>query len=181
MSHDKSTLVPHAPPASRRALRMWLAAAATPMAPALATAMGGLPTSPATDPDPIFAVIAEHRAHMRAWADASEAEDMAETDEEAKAANEAICAASDAFEISIGLVLSVQPTTVAGVAALLEHVGQEEFFGMSSGGEPDDYETTLTTWLNRGDDDNSRKRIAQDFPLRLAATLRSLIDRGAQS
>jgi hypothetical protein len=52
MSHDKSTLVPHAPQASRRALLMGLAAAATPIAPALANAMGGLPTGPAgVDPN----------------------------------------------------------------------------------------------------------------------------------
>jgi hypothetical protein len=51
MSRHNPTLVPQIPQASRRALLMGLAAAATPMAPTLATAMGGLPTSPATDPD----------------------------------------------------------------------------------------------------------------------------------
>jgi hypothetical protein len=51
------------PATSRRTLLAGLAAAATPMGPALANATGGLPTSsPATAPDPILAVIAEHQA-----------------------------------------------------------------------------------------------------------------------
>jgi hypothetical protein len=109
---------------------------------------------------------------MRDWADAMDAEHEAESDEEDKAATAAIDAASDAFESSIGVVLTAQPTTIAGVAALLEHVGQEEFFGMSSGGDDLDYETVLTTCHNM--DGDPRKRMAQDFPLRLAATVRTM-------
>jgi hypothetical protein len=60
MSHDKSTLVPNTPQASRRALLMGFAAAAAPMALALANAMGGLPTSPA-GVDPIFTAIKRER------------------------------------------------------------------------------------------------------------------------
>jgi hypothetical protein len=86
---------------------------------------------------------------MRDWADALDAEDEAESDAESEAATDAIYAASEAFEASIGDVLTVQPTTIAGVAALLKHVGQEEFLGMSSGGdERHHYETVLTTWHN---------------------------------
>jgi hypothetical protein len=71
-------LVPASSPTSRRSVLIGLAAAATPIAPALAGAMGGLPTSPATAPevdDPIFAVIAEHRA---AWTRYNEAHDLHE-------------------------------------------------------------------------------------------------------
>jgi len=45
---------------SRRAVRAALAAAALPIAPAVATAIGGLPAAP----DPIHAVLAEHRAAL---------------------------------------------------------------------------------------------------------------------
>jgi hypothetical protein len=55
------------------------------------------------------------------------AEEMADTDAERDAWNAESGAAMEAFEASIGNVLTVQPTTIAGVAALLEHVGQEEF------------------------------------------------------
>jgi hypothetical protein len=150
------------------------AALGAPLAPVTETALSSLPaaTAASSEVDPIFAVIAEHRAHMRAWADAMDAEDEAESDEEDKAAAAAIDAASDAFEASIGVVLTVQPMTIAGVAALLDHVGQEEFFGMSSGGDESDYETVLTTCHNM--DGDPRKRLAQDFPLRLAATVRTM-------
>jgi hypothetical protein len=182
------SIVPGASPTSRRSILFGLAAGvvASPAvassirpavkAPAAETALSGLPpaATTASEVDPIFAVIAEHRAHMRDWADAMDAEHEAESDEEDKAATAAIDAASDAFESSIGVVLTAQPTTIAGVAALLEHVGQEEFLGMSSGGdERDHYETVLTTWVNTGRED-PRKRIAQDFPIRLAATVRAM-------
>jgi hypothetical protein len=109
MSHDNNpTLVPHAPQAPRRALLMGFAAAASPMAPALGTAMGGLPASPAAAPDPIFAVIAEHQARVRAYADAVDAQEIAESDEECEAAADAIDATSDAFEASIGAVLTTR-------------------------------------------------------------------------
>jgi hypothetical protein len=170
MIQAKSTI-----PTSRRAL---LAGAPAVAAAALA---GGtvanalaIAEAKAAEVDPIFAAIAEHRARMRAWADAMEADDMAETDEAFEAATDAMDATSEAFEASIGPVLTVQPTTIAGVAALLEHVGQEEFLGMSRGGDRDHYETVLTTWLNT-DSDDPKKRIAQDFPLRLGETLRGLI------
>jgi hypothetical protein len=156
-----------------------------PAAAAAALAAGGavniLATAtarPSSD-DPIFAVIAEHRAHMRAWADAMEAQEVAESDAEFEDATDAIGAASEVFEASIGLVLTTQPTTIAGVATLLHHVGQHEFLGMDQEYE-DVRQTVLTTWLNVGLGDE-RKRIAQEFPLRIAATLRSLLDKGAQT
>jgi hypothetical protein len=60
MSQDNQSLSNEAPKASRRGLLIGLmAAAAVPVAPAIAKAVG-----PASEPDPIFALIAEHRA---AW------------------------------------------------------------------------------------------------------------------
>jgi hypothetical protein len=55
MSKQSTSGIPEAPKASRRALLMGLAAAATPLAPVVANALGGL-----ADVDPIFDVIAEH-------------------------------------------------------------------------------------------------------------------------
>jgi hypothetical protein len=108
---------------------------------------------------------------MRAWADVM----GAGGDKFDPKYDAAADAAMYAFEDAIGDVLTVQPTTIAGVAALLEHVGQEEFLGMSSRGANDEYETVLTTWIAIGDGDE-RKQIAQEFPLRLAATLKRLIE-----
>jgi hypothetical protein len=53
---------------------------------------------------------------------------------------------------------------------------RKNFLGMSSGGDADAYETVLTTWLNRGIDGDPRKRTAQEFPLRLAATMRTILE-----
>jgi hypothetical protein len=179
---NRTSSIPTAP-SWRGFLAVLSAGAASAVAPAALAAPFGtrnpasslLPAAAAaSEVDPIFAVIAEHRAHMRDCADAMDAEDEAESDAEDEAATAAIYAASKAFDASIGHVLTVQPTTIAGVAALLKHVGQEEFLGMSSGGvERHHYETVLTTWhnLDRGD---PRTRIAKDFPLRLAATVRTM-------
>ncbi len=113
---------------------------------------------------------------MRAWQDALDAEEgVDDTDDW----NAECGAASDAFHASLDEVLTVQPTTMAGVAALLDHVGQEEFLGMSPGGDPDHYETVLTTYLNMDEDDYRQREMARDFPLRLAATMRAIM--GAQS
>jgi hypothetical protein len=61
MSKQSTSAVPAAPQASRRALLMGFAAAATPLAPALANALSE--PAPAAA-DPIFAIVAEHR---QAW------------------------------------------------------------------------------------------------------------------
>jgi hypothetical protein len=146
---------------SRRSLLAGIAAAATPIAPALASAMGGLPASP-TPVDPIFAVIAEHRAAFRALVDILE-------DHQADPAAET--ATSWGLEAAIRAVLTTQPTTIEGAAALLHHVGQHECLGMDR--EYEDRETVLTAW---NDIEDERKRIAQDFPLRLASTVRAMAE-----
>lgn len=141
----------------RRFLAVLSAGAASAVAPA-ALAAPLMPVT-ASEVDPIFAVIAEHRAVFRAWMDALQAED--------RAAESAGIRGEDA---AIRIVLTAQPTTIEGVAALLHHVGQHECLGMDSEYE-EDRETVLTTWNNLEDE---RKRIAQDFPLRLAATVRTM-------
>jgi hypothetical protein len=64
MSKQSTSIVPNAPQASRRALLMGFAAAATPMAPALANALSE--PAPAAA-DPIFAAIDRHRAELELY------------------------------------------------------------------------------------------------------------------
>jgi hypothetical protein len=64
MSKQSTSIVPNAPQASRRALLMGFAAAATPMAPALANALSE--SAPAAA-DPIFAAIERERAAYAAY------------------------------------------------------------------------------------------------------------------
>jgi hypothetical protein len=67
MSEQSTSAIPEAPKTSRRAILAGLAASATPLAPALASSLSG-PTPAGFDP--IFAVIAEHRAAIVAYRDA---------------------------------------------------------------------------------------------------------------
>jgi hypothetical protein len=64
MSKQSTSAVPVAPQASRRALLMGFAAVATPMAPALASALSE--PAPATA-DPIFAAIERHRVALEQY------------------------------------------------------------------------------------------------------------------
>jgi hypothetical protein len=130
---ERPTTIP-VPQASRRALLMGFAAAATPMAPALANALS---EAPAGDVDPVFAAIklerdafaaycatseitsrigdekpprGRHKAHAAWWARQRVA-DNAHT----KSAQD-LWAAREAF-------LKTQPTSVAGLLAFLDHMG----------------------------------------------------------
>jgi hypothetical protein len=95
-------------------------------APAAETVLSGLaPAVAATsEVDPIFAVLAEHILEHH------QADPAAER------------AASWGVEAAIRAVLTTQPTTIEGVAALLHHVGQHECLGMDR--EYEDRETVLT-------------------------------------
>jgi hypothetical protein len=116
MSKDNQTPIPQAPQASRRALLMGFAAAATPMAPALATALGE--PAPA-EVDPIFGVIAEHRAADAGVVTAYAREDRTGDDDEITDA-----AQERAGDVAYDL-FTTAPTTVAGAAALLEYLGTD--------------------------------------------------------
>jgi hypothetical protein len=113
MSKQSTSSISEAPQASRRALLMGLAAAATPMAPALANAL----SEPAPDDvDPIFAVIAEHREAQEACAVAYEANDLDDDEDPNK-----LAALEKAGAVELPLFTTL-PTSVAGVVALLEYV-----------------------------------------------------------
>jgi hypothetical protein len=71
----------------------------------------------ATEDDPIFAVIAEHKAAIEAWADDVDDDDEANTK------------ALDRQEETFDRLFMVAPTTVAGVAAWLTHLAEPEHPG----------------------------------------------------
>jgi hypothetical protein len=174
MSQDNQTPIPEAPQASRLALLMGLAAAATPLAPAIANAL----SEPApADVDPIFAVIERHRI---AVAEYNRAEAFSGSIVPGGADWEAAwgrtSAAMDRSGDLLEALLCAEPATMLGAIALLEHLVQDEFLGVDWGGEEDDRETLLSTF-----NDSScieRRRLAQDFPGRFAAALRNIIERG---
>ena len=152
------------PTASRRALLMGFAAAATPMAPALANALSE--SAPAAS-DPIFAVIAEHREAQEALHAACKANglDMEECPIKTAAENRAGDAELPLF--------TTAPTTVAGAAALLAYVGSDAH-EMNQG--PDDNGrpyTVLSYAAGWGADD--RIDAVRRFPLHVGVALRNMI------
>jgi hypothetical protein len=79
--------------------------------------------------DPVFAAIAAHLAASGAYHMASEAEDTTKPGKpEYRAAEKALDAAMDRDGDTLRALLTCRPTTFAGLAALLEHVGQPEWF-----------------------------------------------------
>jgi hypothetical protein len=113
---------------------------------------------------------------MEAWFDAFDWEEAAEWGTpEREAAFAATVAGGDQAYAAARAVLTVQPTTLAGIAALLDHVGQGEHFDMANGG--DDPETILTAATQYTS--KEKRKIAHEFPLRLAATMRSILGRTA--
>jgi hypothetical protein len=134
---------------TRRKVFASLPAAAAAMAPAAATALSGLATG--TAGDPIFAVLAEHREAMRAesvayraQADAEETIPLTLRSWSYRAGDEGLPAGCTdppewiAAEMGVVnacnrardaelAVLLTPPTTLAGVVALLDHVGLPNF------------------------------------------------------
>jgi len=157
------SIVPAASPTSRRSLLMGLAAAATVPAPALATAMGGLPASQA--PDPIFAVIAEHRAAQEAVYVTFGANDLDDDEDPNKAM------ALERATAAEWPLFTTAPTTVAGAAALLQYVGSDahETWQNEVRGSRD----TVLSYASRYE---GRLRAATHrFPLHVGAALRRMI------
>jgi hypothetical protein len=70
----------------------------------------------AAENDPIFAVIADHKAAIGAWVDGADDD-------------EASTKAFDRQEEAFDRLFTVAPTTVAGVAAWLTHVAEPEHPG----------------------------------------------------
>jgi hypothetical protein len=155
----------------------WLDAG-DPRIDAAVAAVAALPVAAPAMADPIFAVLAEHREAMKAYLSAADAsgrlEDHTLEGKAARAVTEAAVKREHAAQFA---VLTAQPTTIAGVVALLDHVGQDGFLGEAPEGEgPDVFdETILSGWAHATEDYSHFKLAAQQLPGRLAVTMRSLI------
>ena len=159
----------HAPLSRRTALAGIAGAAAAGITPAIAAT---------AEPDPIFAIIAEHcaaiDAHCRAiHISGSMVDGGPNKDPRYDAAKDVSDKSLDRMYDAMWDVLTEQPTTLGGVAALLAHVGRDEWLENEPGYE-DQRETLLSTFIHE-DCSHEFKQAAQDFPMRLAETVRSLI------
>jgi hypothetical protein len=167
---------PNTPIPSRRAL-LAKGGAAVAGAPARgpvanAVAIGMVKTG---EVDPIFAAIDHHVEIMTAWFDALRREDAtAEYDEPLNEAIGDLCHRE--CDASFAVVMT-QPTTLAGVVALLHHLGQPEYLNMDSSAPGEASEDTILSAWNSSTN-NERKRMVNGFPLRLADALRDIVARG---
>jgi hypothetical protein len=152
--------------ASRRTLLMGFAAAATPMAPALANALSA-PAPAAVDP--IFAVIAEHLEAQEEQHAACYANDLDVEDCPRKTV-----ACERAVDVELPL-FSTSPTTLLGAAALIEFVYSDVHeVNQMRGCRPEtviEYASGYKNW--------PELQVAiERFPLHVAASLRAIAGRG---
>ena len=120
--------------------------------------------------DPIFALIQRHRAATRAFSAAVSNKDKVEEVHwpwsdapERIAADAQYDAASDAWQEAIEELLSTEPTTIAGVAVVLDYVNEPSW-----GKEDDDKKTILVEAF-----ETSQEAALAFLPM-IAATLRRL-------
>jgi hypothetical protein len=136
---------------------------------AAAAGVAALPACAAmgVEPDPIYALIEAHREAILAFGPAIERSEQMECDE-----RDAFCSAASQREIdALVALLTTPPTTLAGVVAVLVHLGQPEWFKENP--HEDERETILS-----GAVESTACEEARVFPLLLAATVRSLIGGG---
>jgi hypothetical protein len=138
---------------TRRAV---LAAAPAVAAGTLAAGAVAVAVTRATEVDPIFAVIRAHQADLEAMVHACDS----------GRGDEADFVTPDRWLLQ---VLTTQPTTIAGVAALLAHVGQPE--NLHDEPDPEDRESILSGVREA----NPELRDAgREFPKMVAAALRAI-------
>jgi len=122
--------------------------------------------------DPVFAAIEEHKAacaaHHATYAIYSPLSPNDPGFDEAEADNDD---ARDCEGNALVDLLACTPNTLAGVAAMLEHLGQPEGLNYDGGAEH--------TVLSGTDQDGLEE--AKSLPLRLAAAVRNIIERGGMS
>jgi hypothetical protein len=122
--------------------------------------------------DPIFAVLAEHRAAMKAYLEASAIsgglKDGTEDWETAWAVTQAAIKREHA---ALHAVLTTEPTTLDGATAVLGHVGQDNFLGEATEGA---YGETLLL-VEHDDRGGPLYKAAHEFPGRLAKNMRGLM------
>jgi hypothetical protein len=168
-----------------------------------------LPRRATGEPDPIFAAIERHRAAVRSWLAAidrrhalrqtiPEARRRWEFDErqdrctvlyavlflhvdapEWIEANTALIESCEALNRALEVVLSTPPTTIAGVADLLDYVSREEWEVVGADEWADELDGTivenaLRRGHNQGPAESPVRKAAANFLPMIAATLRSL-------
>jgi hypothetical protein len=168
--------LPTAPQASRRALLMGFAAAATPMAPALASALSE-PAPAATkadEADPIFDVIARHSCAHLAMRRAYAANDLDDAPDDADPAwpwdpNKA--PALERYDATALPLLTTSPTTVDGAAELLNYVLGPSYTAL----DPAEDESILEDECGFN---GERGEAAKNFLPQFARALRNIVARG---
>jgi hypothetical protein len=198
MSERSTPAVPEAPKASRRALLMGFAAAATPMAPAIASALSE--SAPAVA-DPIFALIEAYDQaasqemvsyrerdsleevlpkEQRTWSihfgcggDGRWPPDGCTDAPEWLDAELAIGEASGRMSDHMLALLTTAPTTIDGVAALLERLEAAAFPEERDHPGAESLIATMSDWY-----DERVEEAAADFHSTLAVTLRKIVGRG---
>jgi hypothetical protein len=177
MSKQSTPAIPE--PSRRAILTAGPAAAATALAGGTVANAVALAIPRTAEVDPIFAILAEHRAATNAYVEASLISgDLADHTPEWEAANAVTQASIERQHASVYAVLTSQPTTLAGVVALLAQVGQGQFLEATEEAEDSrGFETVLTTW-GHGDGDDNFTIASKGFLRRIAATTRGIIERG---
>jgi hypothetical protein len=124
-ANSRSTPIP-SPKPSRRAVLAGIAAAPALAGPTLALAGAGRPREGG---DPIFAAIERHKAAYRIKMEAGRIQchaadkwDPEYDPVEREAAIEASSVADDAADDAVDALITVRPTTMAGILALIHHV-----------------------------------------------------------
>jgi hypothetical protein len=117
--------------------------------------------------DPIFAKIEAHRAAVTAWAAAGDISAKMDNDDPGFEAAERLTTKESSREMkALRALLRCQPTTLAGVIALLDHLGQPQLLREKSDG------TVLSGTDCWWDEDKDEVRA---FPHVLAGALRGLV------
>jgi hypothetical protein len=124
--------------------------------------------------DPIFRLIRDHEAACAAYEPTRKVTtNMLPSNPRYRAAEAAERRASDREMKAALAILGCQPTTtLVGVVAALEHVSKPEW--LTAGARGGTRETILS---GLHENSNEERRVARQFPLRLAAALREIIDR----
>jgi hypothetical protein len=122
----------------------------------------------ATRTDPIFKKVEAHRAAVHSWQSASRiSADLEKADDPGYEAAERLTSKESKREMkALRALLRCQPTTLAGVIALLDHLGQPQLLCEKSDG-------TVLSGTDYWWDEN--KDEVRAFPHVLAGALRSLV------
>jgi hypothetical protein len=119
--------------------------------------------------DPIFMKIEAHQTAVRTWLSAGDVSGRMEDNDPAYEAADRTTNKASAHEMkTLRALLRCRPTTLAGVIALLDHLGQPHTL-RDADREADSVLSSTHTWWPENKDE------VRAFPRELAAALRSLV------